>query len=234
MIIPSNIQRRPLTNFGRNFDNIVSSFEELAATALLTLHIEVRCRVIYGLRNTLSPDLAPYILEQDVREPDPQIISLNQELIVLDETIVQFLKEKEVLFVRTGLGILINTYLVKNAILASPMNDKGCQRMQLNILVLQQNLKNVEDGTDLAKAAGYFSLFERGPDAIIEKAREYKDRHGMGTLSIDPNSFSYDELRALIELCYSEQMANPERGITSAARRQLDDRFARLSEFKWD
>jgi exocyst complex component 4 len=186
------------------------------------------------LRNTLSPDLAPYVLEQDVREPDPQIISLNQELILLDETIVQYLREKEILFIRTGLGILINTFLVQNASLASPMNDKGCNRMQLNILVLQQNLKNVEDGTELTKAASYFSLFERGADAIIEKAREYKDRHGMGTLAIDPNSFSYRELKSLVELCYSEQMANPERGITSAARRQLDEKFARLNEFRWE
>lgn len=211
----------------------MSSFEELAATALLTLHIEVRCRVIYSLRNTLSPDLAPYILEQDVAEPDPQIISLNQELILLDETIVQFLREKEISFIRTGLGILINTFLVQNARLASPMNDKGCHRMQLNILVLQQNLKNVEDGVDLAKATSYFALFERGPDAIVEKAREYQDRHAMGTLALDPNSFSYQELKALVELCYSEQMANPERGITSAARRQLDEKFAKLHEFKW-
>ncbi|KAM0256908.1 hypothetical protein ACHAQJ_004730 [Trichoderma viride] len=230
----SPVQLPLTTETAQNFDNIVSSFEELAATALLTLHMEVRCRVIYALRNTLSPDLAPYVLEQDVREPDPQIISLNQELILLDETIVQFLREKEILFIRTGLGILINTFLVQNASLASPMNDKGCHRMQLNILVLQQNLKNVEDGTDLAKATSYFSLFERGPDAIIEKAREYKDRHGMGTLAIDPNSFSYGELKALVELCYSEQMANPERGITSAARRQLDDKFSRLNEFRWE
>lgn len=211
----------------------MSSFEELAATALLTLHMEVRCRVIYSLRNTLSPDSAPYILEQDVNEPDPQIISLNQELVLLDETIVEFLRDKEVIFIRTGVGILINTFLVQNASLASPMNDKGCHRMQLNILVLQQNLKNVEDGVDLAKATSYFQLFERGPEAIVEKAREYKDRHGMGTLAIDLNSFSYDELKTLIELCYSEQMANPERGITSAARRQLDEKFARLSEFRW-
>ncbi|KAH0532957.1 hypothetical protein TsFJ059_001584 [Trichoderma semiorbis] len=224
----------PLTvESAQTFDTIVSSFEELAATALLTLHMEVRCRVIYSLRNTLSPDSAPYILEQDVNEPDPQIISLNQELVLLDETIVEFLRDKEVIFIRTGVGILINTFLVQNASLASPMNDKGCHRMQLNILVLQQNLKNVEDGVDLAKATSYFQLFERGPEAIVEKAREYKDRHGMGTLAIDLNSFSYDELKTLIELCYSEQMANPERGITSAARRQLDEKFARLSEFRW-
>ncbi|KAK1253366.1 hypothetical protein MKX07_001443 [Trichoderma sp. CBMAI-0711] len=218
----------------KTFDTIVSSFEELAATALLTLHMEVRCRIIYSLRNTLSPDSAPYVLEQDVREPDPQIISLNQELVLLDETIVEFLREKEIVFIRTGLGILINNFLVQNARLASPMNDKGCHRMQLNILVLQQNLKNIEDGVDLAKATSYFQLFERGPEAIVEKAREYKDRHGMGTLAIDLNSFSYDELRALVELCYSEQLANPERGITAAARRQMDNKFAKLSEFKWE
>ncbi|PNP53492.1 hypothetical protein THARTR1_06186 [Trichoderma harzianum] len=229
----SPVQLPLTTESAQTFDTIVSSFEELAATALLTLHMEVRCRVIYSLRNTLSPDSAPYILEQDVNEPDPQIISLNQELVLLDETIVEFLKDKEVIFIRTGVGILINAFLVQNASLASPMNDKGCHRMQLNILVLQQNLKNVEDGVDLAKATSYFQLFERGPEAIVEKAREYKDRHGMGTLAIDLNSFSYDELKALIELCYSEQMANPERGITSAARRQLDDKFARLSEFRW-
>ncbi|RFU77160.1 exocyst complex component sec8 [Trichoderma arundinaceum] len=187
----------------------------------------------YSPANFTHGNLAPYILEQDVREPDPQIISLNQELVSFDETIVQFLRDKEISFIRTGLGILINNFLVQNASLASPMNDKGCHRMQLNILVLQQNLKNVEDGVDLAKAAGYFSLFERGPEAIVEKAREYKDRHGMGTLARDPNSFSFDELRALIELCYSEQMANPERGITSAARRQLDDKFSRLNEYRW-
>ncbi|UKZ72764.1 hypothetical protein TrVFT333_000399 [Trichoderma virens FT-333] len=203
----SPVQLPLTTESAQTFDTIVSSFEELAATALLTLHMEVRCRVIYSLRNTLSPDSAPYILEQDVNEPDPQIISLNQELILLDETIVEFLRDKEVVFIRTGLGILINTFL--------------------------QNLKNVEDGVDLAKATSYFQLFERGPEAIVEKAREYKDRHGMGTLALDLNSFSYDELKALIELCYSEQMANPERGITSAARRQLDEKFARLSEFKW-
>ncbi|KAL6879088.1 exocyst complex component [Trichoderma novae-zelandiae] len=225
----------PLTaETAQTFDTIVSSFEELAATALLTIHMEVRCRIIYSLRNTLSPDSAPYILEQDVREPDPQIISLNQELVSLDETIVEFLREKEIAFIRTGLGILINNFLVQNARLASPMNDKGCHRMQLNILVLQQNLKNIEDGVDLAKATSYFQLFERGPESIVEKAREYKDRHGMGTLAIDLNSFSYDELRALVELCYSEQMANPERGITAAARRQMDNKLAKLSEFKWE
>ena len=218
-----------LTGITRTFDNIVTSYEELAGTALLTLHMEVRCRTVYSLRTALSPDMAPYILDQEVREPDPQILSLNLELVMFDETIARFLRDREVAFVRRGLGLLINCYLVGNACMASPMNEKGCGRMQLNILVLQQNLKNIEEGVDLARAANYYALFDKGPDAIVEKAKEDKADQGES----GPNNFTYDELKALVELCYSEQLANPERGIASAAKRRMDDKLLGLSEHMW-
>ncbi len=193
--------------------------------------MEVRCRIVYSLRNTLSPDLAPYLLDQEVREPDPQILSLNLELVMFDETIVRFLRDKEIAFIRTGLGLLINCYLVTNARMASPMNGKGCGRMQLNILVLQQNLKNIEEGVDLTRAANYYALFDKGPDAIVEKAKEDKEK-GQDGVS-ESNRFSYDELKALVELCFSEQMANPERGIATAAKRRMDDKLLGLSEHMW-
>ncbi|KAL3957485.1 hypothetical protein ACCO45_008063 [Purpureocillium lilacinum] len=160
----------------QTFDKIVTSYEELAGTALLTLHME--------------------------------ILSLNLELVMFDETIVRFLRDKEIAFIRTGLGLLINCYLVTNARMASPMNGKGCGRMQLNILVLQQNLKNIEEGAKEDK--------EKGQDGVSES-----------------NRFSYDELKALVELCFSEQMANPERGIATAAKRRMDDKLLGLSEHMW-
>ncbi|KAF6819723.1 Sec8 exocyst complex component specific domain-containing protein [Colletotrichum sojae] len=212
------------------FDGIVSSFEELAGTALLTLHMEIRCEIIYSLRTALSPEKAPYLLDQEVNEPDPQIISLNSDLVLYDEAIAKYLRAKETAFIRTGLGLLINTYLITNAAFVSPMNAKGCGRMQLNILVLQQNLKNVEEGVDLSRAANYFSLFDKGPDAIVDKAREDKDKDEHA----DPSdTFSYEELRTLLELCFSEQLANPERGIASAARRQMGEKMLGLSEHMW-
>lgn len=210
-------------NVIRTFDNIVSSFEELASTALLTLHMEARCRIVHSLRNALSPEIAPYLLDQEVREPDPQILSLNLELVLFDENVVRYLRDKEVAFIRTGLGLLINSYLVGNANLASPMNENGVGRMQLNILVLQQNLKNVEEGVDLARAANYFALFERGPDAIIEKAKDSNSAN-------EADTFTYEELKAMVELCFSEQMANPERGIAVAARRRMEDKLVALGE----
>lgn len=210
----------------------MASYEELASTALLTLHMEVRCRIVHSLRNALSPELAPYLLDHEVREPDPAILNLNLELVLFDETIVRLLREREVVFIRTGLGLLINRYLVSNARVASPMNAKGCGRMQLNVLVLQQNLKNIEEGVDLARAGDYFSLFDQGPDAIVDKARAEKEKKAASGDGED-ESFTYEELKALIELYYSEQLANPERGIASAAKRKMDDKLLGLSEHLW-
>lgn len=223
----------------------MSSYEELASTSLLTLHLEVRCRIAYALGVALSPEAtAPYLLDQDVNEPDPQILSLNGELIAYDETVVRCLvRDREVDFVRQGLGRLVNAYLVGNAKMVTPMNSRGCGRMQLNILVLQQNLKNIEDGVDLARAANYYALFDKGPDAIVAKAKECKERQKSEAASADTSAdgeaansndtFTYDELKELIELYYSEQLANPERGIENAARRQMGEKLMELGEHLW-
>ncbi|KAI2779559.1 Sec8 exocyst complex component-specific domain-containing protein [Daldinia loculata] len=218
----------------QSFDNIVSSYEEFAGMVLLTLHMEIRCRIIHSLRVALSPETAPYVLgEQEIKEPDQPVLSLNSELVAYDETIVRFLRDKEIAFVRTGLGLLINTYLVSNALATQPMNLRGCERMQLNILVLQQNLKNIEAGVDLTRAANYYSLFQDGPDQIVEKAKRDKEREAKGSPVPEAERFTYDELKALVELCYSEQLADPERGVAAAAKRKMGEKVLALSEFTW-
>lgn len=227
-----------LTYVFRTFDNIITSYEDLAQAALLTLRMEARCRILYSLGVVLSPETAPYVLDQEVREPDPEILRLNAELVALDESTVRYLRDREVAFMRTGLGLLVNRYLVANAPTASPMNARGCGRMRLNVLVLQQNLKNIEEGADLSRAAEYFSLFDRGPDAIVEKAREVAEATGKGGGEGEERKegvevFTYDELKNLMELCYSVQLNDPERGVTAAAKREMGDKMLNLSEFLW-
>ncbi|KAI0201119.1 Sec8 exocyst complex component-specific domain-containing protein [Astrocystis sublimbata] len=229
----------------QSFDQIVSSYEELAGTVLLTLHMEIRCRIIQSLRVALSPTTAPYVLgDREIKEPDPQILSLNAELIAYDETAVRFLRDREIAFVRTGLALLINSYLVSNALATQPMNARGCERMLLNILVLQQNLKNIEADVDLGRAGNYYRLFMEGPDAVVEKAKRDKEREaaaaegegeGEGGASVIPpaEQFSYDELKNLVELCYSVQLADPERGVNGAAKRQMGEKHLALSEYMW-
>lgn len=196
--------------------------------------MEIRCRIIQSLRVALSPETAPYVLgDREIKEPDPQILSLNAELIAYDETAVRFLRDREIAFVRNGLGLLINSYLVSKALSTQPMNLRGCERMQLNILVLQQNLKNIEADVDLARATKYYGLFEEGADAIVEKAKRDKEREGGEGSYPEAERFSYDELRALVELCYSVQLADPERGVHAAAKRQMDEKLLALSEHMW-
>jgi exocyst complex component 4 len=232
----------------RSFDSILSSLSDLATTALLTLHSEVRCRILHSLHTALSPSqTAPYLLDQEVTEPDPQILSLNAEMVAFDEISSRFLRKREVAFVRTGLGLLINSYLIRNAPMTAPMNANGCGRMRLNVLVLQQNLKNIEEGpgAELDRAMGYFELFEGGPDAIVKRAREDSEKartpapaeagdgEEKGKKGKEGVRFTYDELKALLELCYSEQLADPERGVAAAAKRQLADKLLGLSEYMW-
>ncbi|KAF8859664.1 hypothetical protein BDZ45DRAFT_620873 [Acephala macrosclerotiorum] len=210
------------------FDSIVSSYQELAGTVLLTLHMEARCQIIQSLATALSPDTTPYLLEQVVNDPDANILSLNAELVSYDETIVRFLREKEISFIRTGLGLLVDTFLVTNAGMVRAMNANGCGRMQLNILVLQQNLKNIEADVSLDRAAKFFDLFTEGPDAVVKQAKDEKESGSGGK-----ETFSYEELKTLVELCYSEQLSNPERGISTVAKRGMGEHLLQLSEYMW-
>jgi exocyst complex component 4 len=210
------------------FDSVVSTYQELAGTVLLTLHMEARCQIIYALSIALSPASAPYLLEQVVNDPDPRILSLNADLVSYDETVVRFLREKEITFIRSGLGLLIDSFLVTNAGMVKAMNTNGCGRMQLNILVLQQNLKNIEADVSLDRAAKFFDLFIEGAEAVIKQAKEEKEQGNGGK-----ETFRYEELKTLIELCYSEQLENPERGISSVAKRRMDEHLLQLSEHMW-
>ncbi|KKF93624.1 putative exocyst complex component sec8 [Ceratocystis platani] len=209
----------------QTFDRIVKSYQELASTALRTLHMEIRCQIMHSLNMVLSPTTTPYILDQDILEPDAQILKLNNNLVSYDEAVSRFLHTREAQYIRSGLGRLISNIIVTNASIASPMNMQGCGRMQLNILVLQQNLKNIEDGVDLKRATSYFGMFSQGGDKILEAA------HNMKSLPDEaPDKFTHEELKKLLELCYSEQLSDPERGVAAAARRQMDDKMQNLDE----
>jgi exocyst complex component 4 len=165
-----------------------------------------------------------------VNDPDPRILSLNADLVSYDETITRVLRDKEVAFVRTGLGQLIDTLLVSKAGALGAMNGNGCGRMQLNILVLQQNLKNIEKDVSLQRAARYYDLFTEGPEAVVKKAKESKDG---AEVKESKEAFTYDELKTMVELCFSEQLANPERGVSTVAKRSMGEYLLQLSEHMW-
>lgn len=123
-----------------------------------------------------------------------------------------------------GLGLLADTLLVANASHIKNMNENGCGRMQLDILVFQQNLKNIEPEAVLSRCTSFYDMFLAGADAIVARARETGGKD-LG--------FGYEELKCLIELCYSEQLNSERRDQAVMAKRKMDDHLLQLSEHMW-
>ena len=57
---------------------------------------------------------------------------------------------------------MMDHLLVANASRIKIVNREGVERMQLNILVLQQNLKNIESGVELDRASRFYALYNGG------------------------------------------------------------------------
>lgn len=211
------------------FDSILASMRTLATTALLTLQIDIRLGVIHMLTRTLH---APYLLAQQAQDPDPSILSLNADLLSFADNLSTHLDASVQQFITNGLALLIDTLLVSNAFqITAGMNDHGCGRMQLNILVLSQNLKTVQTSSDdhsneLDRSMRFYNLFMEGADSIVERA---KDRGGEGL-----EGFDLEELKALVELWYRDGIESGAREVQVKSRRELGDKLLVLSECLWN
>ncbi|KAI9837469.1 MAG: hypothetical protein M1819_007117 [Sarea resinae] len=235
------------------FDGVVTSYEDLATTVLLTLHLEVRVHIIYYISQSLSTN---YLFEQAVNEADPAVLSLNADLVAFDEDIATHIRDEEHEFILTpaSLSPLITTTLISTATRIPAMNAHGLTRMSLNILVLQQNLKNLTHSatTSLARAEHYYNLFSAGPDAMVERAkrmvrrREKGKRKEVGSGAAagpkkgtgagageEEEEYTYEQLKVLVELFYSEALRSGRREVVMAAKRGVNDHLLQLSEFLW-
>ncbi|KAI4289950.1 MAG: hypothetical protein L6R35_000775 [Caloplaca aegaea] len=197
-------------------DGIVQSMRALALDALFTLQVDIRCGIAHMIAQMLQ---APYSLEYPTNNPDPGVLSLNSDLLSFNDTVLTCLPPREHRFITGGLTAWMDALLVSGAARIVSMNANGCGRMQLNILVLQQNLKAIEGDISLSRSARFFELFAQGEDAVIAKARE------TGWKDMD---FSLEELKALLELCHSESLQSPQRESSVQARKRLEEHLRQL------
>lgn len=198
------------------FDGIVDSIRGLALDALFTLQVDIRCGITHMTMQMLK---TPYLLSYPANNPDPSVLSLNSDLLSFDDALSFYLPSKEHGFITTGLAALVDMFLVANASQIQSMNGHGCGRMQLNILVLQQNLKSIEGGASLSRSAHFFELFAEGADAVVTRARKEDMKDA---------DFTREEYKALIELCHSEGLQSPQREASVQARRKLAEHIKQL------
>jgi hypothetical protein len=140
------------------------------------------------------------------------------------------------------------------------MNNNGAERMKIDAMVIQQNLRAIlandglvsrgvtetpandatglgivtasspSDDVDsglLSLSSQYLDLFLAGPDAVLKYVKESKSQ-GRDV------EFSYDELRTLIELCFSAKLRGEDREESIKARKQQQEVLLALGEGMWD
>lgn len=153
----------------RDFDALSTSINDLASLVLRTLHLELRLQILSGISRSFS---STYALNQEYRDPDPHITNLGKGLLALDEDLSAHLPPAQYIHLTRSLSHLAENALVAFADKIPAMDEHGNARMQLNILVLQQNLKDIEQDASLLHAARYWELFEEGPEGVVRALKE--------------------------------------------------------------
>jgi len=256
------------------FDTTLASFRTLAQTILLTLHIDIRCGIIHQLSRSMHPpDVSqeqmrdtsaspsldsgayPFFLPYLPTSASPLILELNNDLISFDTNMSSYLGVKERRFITSGLSRLVDKIFVVGADYVKVMNTNGAERMRVDAMVVQQNLRNItastrnpqaaaavdsamglgistsqaitqEDDGMLTLSSRYYDLFLQGPDAVMNYVKE---RKAGGSIE-----YTYDELRTLIELCYSAALRGEDREESIRARKNMGDMLLSLGEIMWD
>ncbi|KZV93778.1 hypothetical protein EXIGLDRAFT_612626 [Exidia glandulosa HHB12029] len=172
------------------FDALLKTYTQLTELILYTIRIDIRCRTIYYL--DLAMRTGNYKLDTAATEPDPYIVDLNADLTACDDAVTASLPQKQRIFVFEGLGLLIEHLLISHARSIRFANSFGIQKIQRNILAMQQNLKTIMDGpleAELERAKKYYSLFSLAPARLLAGIRQRAE-------------FTFDEYKTILNFQY--------------------------------
>ncbi|KAJ5317591.1 hypothetical protein N7508_002099 [Penicillium antarcticum] len=263
------------------FDGTLESLHGLGTTALLTMHVDIRCGIIHMLTKTMSGPNPPTLRNSEPVTPSPNtqdnwwhiimnqptaasptILTLNNDLIEFDTNISMYLGSVERWFITSGLARFIDRVFVACTRYIGAMNENGALRLQLDVLVLQQNLKNIiidpasdapDSATDLhqqasqevvalPRSAKFLDWFLEGAEKSLDYAKDEKEafasQGAKALVAGNGEPFTYDELCVLVDLCFSEILRGP-RGAESredfmSAKKASADALLRLNEIMWD
>jgi len=175
---------------------------------------------------SIQPNL---FIDTPLNDPSPTILALNSSIVSFDTEVPRYCPPASYVRMTQGLASLMDKYLLGLCTSRiERMNMHGCAHMQLNVLVLQQNLKNIEEDAALPYSALFFDLFTAGPDAIVARAKQYGKDFG-----VPGGMFTEASVKMLLEMCYEERLNGENRESSVSARRQLDAQLLEISEFMY-
>ncbi|RWS04217.1 Exocyst complex component 4-like protein [Dinothrombium tinctorium] len=143
------------------------SFEELAETCLLVLHLEVRVHCFYFLLRVSTQ--SSFSMGMDTQEPDTEVVQLNKDLTSIDEALSISLQPWKLRYIFEGVGHLVSTILINSTPNIKRINQNGVKKMCRNIFAIQQCLTSITMSREVALdcARQYFELFYQTPEEIL-------------------------------------------------------------------
>jgi len=189
-------------------------FEELSATCLLVLHLEVRVHCFHYLhpiwRGTAG---AGFNGGQESTDPNHEVTKLTQDLLQIEEELTASLQERKTRYIFEGVSHLISVIFIAAAEHINKINSNGVKKMCRNIFNVQQTLNSRITGsreTSLDHAKQYYELFNQRPqeiiDGIVEKGPVFSHEEYVAAISLlhrsDPTST--EQLRNM----YVEKLAD--------------------------
>ena len=224
--LPPSFYQHTLTNPPSQLDMVVATYRRLATLIHRTLHTNLRLTTLHSLSSTIQPTYTP---DSALADPDPAIQALTSSLTAYEAEIATYLPPTQSAQVISGLSQFADTYLVHLCLQRiKAMNEDGCRLMQLNVLVLQQNLKNIEDEARLGDSALYFELFMEGPEAVVKRAKE----RGKG-FGVESGVYGEAGVKSLLRVCYGERLRDGRREVGVQAQRQLEAQELEVSEYMY-
>lgn len=207
----------------------MSTYQALSTCVLRTLHLSIRTTILYSLNTAVRPEI---VVDSLLGDPDPAVLTLNTQLVAFDTEVSTYIPGPSYSLITSGLAALMDIYLLSLCTSKlDNMNANGAALMQLNMLVLQQNLKNIEDGASLPNVKLFFDLFTAGPEAIVARAKEHG--RGFGLQGLAKDMFTQEKVKRLLELTYKERLADERREAVVQAQRERDAQLLEISEFMY-
>lgn len=179
-----------------------------------------------------------HVLLTEPMTASPAIVDLNNDLIEFDSSISSYLGQPERFFLTSGLAKLADCAVLSGFHSIVAMNNNGALRLQIDVLVLQQNLRNIivststpEAGSDqktgsesngsgqreiisLPRSAKFLDWFFDGPVKALEYARREKEEFDkLGSHALEAGNgepLTFDDLKVLVELCFSAVLRVPQ------------------------
>ncbi|KAF1966502.1 hypothetical protein BU23DRAFT_517960 [Bimuria novae-zelandiae CBS 107.79] len=207
-------------------DMVVDTYRKLATLVHRTLHTNIRLTAMHSLSSSIKTTYTP---DSPLSDPDPAIQALTTTLTAYEAELSSYLPPTQFHKVLLGLAQLVDTHLLTLCTSRiKALNSDGCRLMQLNILVLQQNLKNIVEEAELRDSALFFELFSGGADAVVKRAKECGKGYGVGN-----GLFTEGVVKGLLRLTYGERLRNERREVGVAAQRDLEAKELEISEYMY-